>query len=207
MDPYLESPAHWSDFHGHFVPQLAEQINQCLPDNYVARIGRHVSQGHVEAYLQIVELPAQARVMVIELMSPSKKRGEGRDRYVGERQELLRQPVSLLELDFLRGGARVIPPQDLPTAHYYAFLSRSHRTLVTEVWAWNVRDSFPALPMPLGPTEPDVVLDLQGPFAAAYERGRYWKLIDYAESPPPPAFGCEDADWVTTTARGGGGTP
>ena len=43
MDPYLESPAHWSDFHGTFVPALRDAINQRLPKNYIARIGEHVS--------------------------------------------------------------------------------------------------------------------------------------------------------------------
>jgi len=42
MDPYLESPAHWSDFHARFIYTLADAINSQLPDNYVARIGEHV---------------------------------------------------------------------------------------------------------------------------------------------------------------------
>jgi hypothetical protein len=42
---------------------------------------------------------------------------------------------------------------------------------------------------------------LQEPFAAAFERGRYQRFIDYNESPPPPEFANNDADWVAQTAR------
>jgi hypothetical protein len=257
MDPYLESPAHWSDFHGHFVPQLAEAINQRLPDNYVARIGEHVSvvmpvseppgaqsflpdvtvirstraastgssartaiaappepvmmtnvelaEEHSEAYVRIVRLPAQELVTVLELISPTNKYGDGRGEYMRKRHEFLRQPVNLVELDLLRAGVRVAFARPLPPAHYYAFVSRSSGTRVTGAYAWTVRYPFPRLPIPLRTPDPDVVIDLNEPFAAAYNRGRYWKLIKYADVPPPPPFGGEDANWVSTTARGGTG--
>jgi hypothetical protein len=38
MDPYLESPTQWSDFHHRFVDDLADAINGALPGNYLARI-------------------------------------------------------------------------------------------------------------------------------------------------------------------------
>src|SRR3954471_1069598 len=43
MDPYLESPTHWSDFHARFVSSLADAINDRVPGNYIARIGEHVT--------------------------------------------------------------------------------------------------------------------------------------------------------------------
>lgn len=254
MDPYLESPAHWSDFHGHFVPQLAEAINQRLPDNYVARIGEHVSvvmpvaeppsaqsffpdvtlirssreansgaaggtavaappepvimtnvefaDEHTEAYVRIVRLPGQELVTVLELISPTNKYGDGRGEYMRKRKEFLRQPVNLVELDLLRAGVRVAFARPLPPGHYYGFVSRSSGTHLTEAYAWTVRESFPRLPIPLRAPDPDVLIDLNEPFAAAYERGRYWKLINYAEPPPPPPFGGDDAQWVAATARG-----
>jgi hypothetical protein len=42
MDPYLESPTHWSDFHARFINTLTDAINDRLPENYVARISEHV---------------------------------------------------------------------------------------------------------------------------------------------------------------------
>jgi len=42
MDPYLESPTHWSDFHHEYTAALRETINARLPSNYAARIGELV---------------------------------------------------------------------------------------------------------------------------------------------------------------------
>ena len=42
MDPYLESPTHWSDFHATFTLTWREAINNALPANYVARINELV---------------------------------------------------------------------------------------------------------------------------------------------------------------------
>jgi len=43
MDPYLEDPAYWSDFHGSFLLYLRDFINERLPDHYEARIDEKVN--------------------------------------------------------------------------------------------------------------------------------------------------------------------
>jgi len=43
MDPYLEDPALWSDFHSTFINYWREAIADLLPDHYEARIGDRVS--------------------------------------------------------------------------------------------------------------------------------------------------------------------
>lgn len=42
MDPYLESPETWSDFHGTFLLAIRAALNQSLPEHYVARWDRYV---------------------------------------------------------------------------------------------------------------------------------------------------------------------
>jgi hypothetical protein len=42
MDPYLEDPAIWSDFHGTFLMSLRAELNRILPEHYVARWDRYV---------------------------------------------------------------------------------------------------------------------------------------------------------------------
>lgn len=42
MDPYLESPTHWPDFHSTFIQALREVIADALPDAYFARIQEEV---------------------------------------------------------------------------------------------------------------------------------------------------------------------
>jgi hypothetical protein len=42
MDPYLEGPAHWPDFHLTFINCWREALSDRLPSNYSARIGERV---------------------------------------------------------------------------------------------------------------------------------------------------------------------
>lgn len=42
MDPYIESPVQWPDFHGRFINTLCEAIADTLPEPYFARIAEDV---------------------------------------------------------------------------------------------------------------------------------------------------------------------
>ncbi len=42
MDPYLEDPAFWSDFHASFITYWRDALSDCLPDHYEARIDEKV---------------------------------------------------------------------------------------------------------------------------------------------------------------------
>src|SRR5436190_12812810 len=42
MDPYLETPALWSDFHASFILYWRDALLDHLPDNYEARIDEKV---------------------------------------------------------------------------------------------------------------------------------------------------------------------
>lgn len=51
MDPYLEDPAFWPDFHQRFITYLCDELASGLPDNYEVRIDERVN---------LVELPADS---------------------------------------------------------------------------------------------------------------------------------------------------
>lgn len=42
MDPYLEDPVIWSDFHGTLLVSIRAELNKLLPEGYVARWDRYV---------------------------------------------------------------------------------------------------------------------------------------------------------------------
>src|SRR5438046_2482720 len=42
MDPYLEDPAFWRDFHQRFITYWCDALNDALPDHYEARIEERV---------------------------------------------------------------------------------------------------------------------------------------------------------------------
>ena len=67
MDPYLESPAFWSDFHARFLTYLSDTIADRLPPSYEARIDERVSlagppgrgRKRVEPDVSIIREPAE----------------------------------------------------------------------------------------------------------------------------------------------------
>jgi hypothetical protein len=249
MDPYIESPVHWPDFHVTFINTLRETIADTLPDTYFARIqedavlpepeppaykvvpdvlvgadapGRAVATSapsgvatlepatlpnivaldpHIEHLIEITRMPEAEVVTVVAVLSPTNKQGDGRGFYMNKRGRLLQgESVSLVEIDLLRAGRRIQLSTPLPQAHYYAFVSRADRRPYCQVYSWTVRHKLPTIPIPLRAPTPDASADLAHAFELAYQRGRYGRLVRYAEPPPPPAFSPEDADWVTSVA-------
>jgi hypothetical protein len=162
---------------------------------------------HPEPFVEIIRLPRRHVIATIKLLSPLSKSDRAYGQYARRRLELLRQQVQLVELDLSRFSRRLALGAALPPAHYYTFVTRRERPRECDVYPWTVRHTLPVIPIPLGNNDPAIAADIARVFAAAYERGAYRKLIDYAAAPPPPPFGPEDADWVTATARSGrGGT-
>ena len=43
MDPYLESPKHWRDFHARFISEWSNSLNQQLPRRYLARVEERIA--------------------------------------------------------------------------------------------------------------------------------------------------------------------
>ena len=62
---------------------------------------------------------------VIEILSPTNKFGSGRTEYIEKRNEWIRQPIHLVEIDLLLVGQRLPMQRPLPRADYFAFVSRS----------------------------------------------------------------------------------
>ena len=48
MDPYIEDPEVWSDFHGRFAEHISADLNAVLADRYVARLAPRVTYDLVE---------------------------------------------------------------------------------------------------------------------------------------------------------------
>ena len=106
-----------------------------------------------ETYLLIRLQETMEVVTVLETLSPGNKRpgGDGQREYLKKRQQVLQRETHLVELDLLRGGARLPTRRPLPQADYYAVVSRSQRRPKVAVYAWTVRDRLPTVPVPLKP--------------------------------------------------------
>jgi hypothetical protein len=148
-------------------------------------------------YMRIIDQRNRRVVTVIELLSPSNKDpGQDRDDYLGKRNEYLATGTNLVEIDLLRGGARLPLGEPHPgPADYYVLVSRAADFPKAGVWAFSVRDPFPEIPVPLNPEDESVKLDLKGCLDRAYDEGRYHLEVDYTRPPLPPLRG-PDADWA-----------
>jgi hypothetical protein len=201
MDPYLELPAYWSDFHSTFINYWREAIADVLPPDYEAALGErvylveHDPEGPREAYIEILHQPERRLVAALELLSPANKEPPGRTEYLAKRHALLSQDVHLIELDLLLSGRRRPLQQPLPPGDYYYLLSRSDRRPDCQVYHWKLRQPLTTLPVPLRAPDADVMIDLGAVFATAYERGRFRRRLPYQG--PVPAFVSEkDRAWV-----------
>ncbi len=173
------------------VALLLEPIPIALPEYEEIR----------EGYIQVTHRPDRTLVAILELLSPTNKTGRGFDHCVNNRMELLFQEVHLVEIDLLIGGRRLPMRKRLPPADHYAIISRRERRSQADVFAWNLRDPIPRLPIPLRAPDPDVIVDLGTVFAQAYDRGRYGRALDYAQRLELPLRSA-DQRWATKIARG-----
>jgi Protein of unknown function (DUF4058) len=157
-----------------------------------------VVEEHREAFLTIRRTGTREIVTVIEVLSPDNKhRGhKGRRKYLKKRQAVLDSPASLVELDLLRGGARLPMGDPLPPGDYYALVSRDREPEAT-VYAWTLRQAMRTVMIPLTNGDPDVPLDVQAIFTTVYDRAGYDYSLDYRSSVHPP-LSDNDASWAAS---------
>src|SRR5262249_24492023 len=130
--------------------------------------------------------------------------GEGEELYLRKQREVREARVSLVEIDLLRAGRRVllVPPEQLPPSHrtpYQAWVWRGWRPDQAEVYRIPLRERLPAIRIPLREEDPDALLDLQALIDECYRKGRYDDL-DYSVEPEPP-LASEDAGWADELLR------
>jgi hypothetical protein len=134
-------------------------------------------------------------ITAIEILSPVNKRKPGLELYREKRQRLHEAKVHLVEIDLLRRGQRPFKHPYLPVSHYFVNLVRAG-SWKTEVWAIDVKDMLPVLPVPLKAPDEDTFLDLRKAMQDLYEQSLYHLAINYRETPPPPVFSNEDKVWM-----------
>ena len=152
------------------------------------------------AYVEVRDAKrAHGLVTLIEIASPSNKR-EGGDRkaYLKKQSEILDSSASLIELDLLRGGDRLLINPELadfvaliePEPEYLVLVNRWwDRTdgLAYEIFPIPLDQPLPCIPIPLGQGEDETPLDLQFVFQHAYDGGPYHRgAVDYDQPPEPP---------------------
>jgi hypothetical protein len=147
-------------------------------------------------FVRITTTDDQQVLTVLEVLSPSNKGGgEDREAYAQKRREYL-SSVNLVEIDLLRDGGRFpLGRPSPPAADYCVFSCRADAYPAADVWAFNVRDELPVIPIPIAPEHADAPLRLRSALDRVYEDGRYGTAIDYS-NPPAHPLRSDDAEWA-----------
>jgi hypothetical protein len=153
-----------------------------------------------DSWIEIYHRPDRSLVAVLELLSPTNKRGETRSKYLTKRRTVPRHRIHLVELDLLLGGGRIAPPNEYPAADFTALVARAERPGVCDVCSWNLRDRLPRLGIPLKLPDADATVDLQEVFDRAFDQGAYDETVAY-EQPPDVPLSEADLNWAAERAR------
>ena len=161
-----------------------------------------------EGLIEIRERDGGRVVTVLEfLILGNKTGGEGTRQYLQKQSEILQSATSLVEIDLVRAGQRVlaIPTPLIPKeweSDYLACIRRSWRGSHRELYSFPLRKRLPALPIPLRSHEAPVRLDLQAILEQCYSLGRYDRL-NYREA-PIPALPATDQAWADDLLKAAG---
>ena len=214
-----------------FVESQPELVRSIAPDLHVAQVRRPTAwersaeaagglavaeplvfevrnEPVTEGYLEIRARHGGKVITVVEFLSPANKLGgTGQQKYLEKQDEVLRSDASLVEIDLLRAGRRVLAlaHYDIPMQHradYLACVSPGWSHSRRELYVMPLRQPLPVLPIPLRRNEPPVTLDLQALLDHLYAAGRYDDLNYRVELEPP--LPPQDAAWAAELLQAAG---
>ena len=155
-----------------------------------------------QRYLEIRDARSGGRIIsVIEFVSPVNKRpGPGLEKYREKQQECIDGDVNLVEIDLTRVGDRtlIMPIERLSpqqTATYVAIVRRALDRQHAWLYRLPLQQRLGGIPIPLRPTDRDIVLDLQSLVDQIFETGRYEFDLTYTEV-LHPSLSRDDATWA-----------
>jgi hypothetical protein len=144
-------------------------------------------------FLEVRDRKNRELVTVLEVLSPTNKRGEDRKEYITKRRELLESNAHFVEIDLLRGG-RPMPASNRPDCDYSVLISRVENRPRAAFWPLLLRQRLPEIPIPLRTPDEDARIDLQEVLHRVYDAYAYGDFI-YLSS-PQPLLSPEDQTWA-----------
>lgn len=147
-----------------------------------------------ESYLEVKDAQTQAVITAIEILSPTNKRDEGRQKYLRKREKILNTQTNLIEIDLLTQG-EPLPLIENINSHYRIIVSRSASRPTADLYAFNLPERIPIIPLPLVPEEKEPAIDLQTLLNAVYDRSGYDYFIDYQQDIDLP-LSEDDISWI-----------
>src|SRR5947199_10545668 len=109
MDPYLEDPALWPEFHGRLLRCLYQILLPALVDRYRARVQQRSfsidAEVRREEYIEVYQRSDQRLITLVDVVSPANRTTEaGRRAYLDTRREARGGGANLVEIDLVLPG-------------------------------------------------------------------------------------------------------
>ncbi len=154
-----------------------------------------------QRFIEIVDSASNDRVItVIEILSPTNKQGgSGIANYQDKQRTVLAGGASLVEIDFLRGfkwtpvlGVNLVLANRRDD--YRVAVTRATSMDDTALYRCPLREPLPNIPIPLRPSDADIVVSLQALMDKTVENSGL-TARHYQEAPQPP-LSPEDAAWA-----------
>ena len=150
------------------------------------RVTLPLTEEITERYLEIREVKTGRVVTVVEVLSPKNKRvGEGRDKYLTKRQNILDSATHLVEIDLLRTG-NFMPMVQGIRSDYRILVSRANLRPEAELYPFNVTEPIPQFLFPLLLPDEEPVVNLAEILTQVYQEAALDLAIDYSVGPVPP---------------------
>jgi hypothetical protein len=154
-----------------------------------------------EGYLEIRAVETGTVITPIEVLSPKNKQSTaGRIQYTAKRQVVFSSSTHFVEIDLLRSGEPMAILGCAIKSHYRILVSRSETRPKAALYAFNVGDRLPTIPIPLQSDDIEPLLDLQSLLNEIYDQGGYGLRIDY-QRPPESTAANLDLDWIDRVLR------
>ncbi|NEU76459.1 DUF4058 family protein [Hassallia byssoidea VB512170] len=198
MNPYLEQPIFWSEFHSRLIVAIADALApKLLPKYYIGVETRTYLEEVKERYLEVRETKTDAVITVIEILSPKNKRkGKGRSIYEQKRHSILGSMSHLVEIDLLRADEPMAMKGVDSITDYRIVVSQHERRPIADLYAFTMREAIPEFLLPLKEPQQVTTVNLQSIVSGIYERGGYAIRIDYQQAVPTPTLSQGDRRWV-----------
>ncbi|MFM9963169.1 MAG: DUF4058 family protein [Planctomycetaceae bacterium] len=155
---------------------------------------------HKHLFVEVREASGQHRlVTLIEIVSPSNKRGKDRKAFIDKQNEVIANDASLVEIDLLRTGRRILPSEEIEQRLKRRKIRADYLVLIGRAWdrtpsrqhyqlfPFTLRDTLPVIPIPLREDDAEPTLDLQFLLQRVYDGGPYRRgAVNYSQPPDPP---------------------
>lgn len=174
----------------------ASSVSVATPSNPIA-VTLPMPEEVQLGYLEIRDVATGQVVTAIEVLSPVKKRGQGREKYERKRQQVLASRTHLIEIDLLHAGEPMALLGNVVPSHYRVLVSRSERRPRAELYGVNVQQPLPVFSLPLREKDEEPLVALRSILDELYEQAGYDLIVDYKQ-PPKPGWSEAELAWMNT---------